>query len=175
MSETMSVLKPELGEETVSTGLEFEARREISKQLSAILTDTYYLVIKSHIYHWNVVGPMFHAIHKMTEDQYKDMFAATDVIAERIRALGFHAPLSEAAGPGQASVSMETSAKSAADMLKDLIDDHESAIRKMRQAAGLAEKYKDFVSHDLLVGRMTFHEQVAWMLRSLITEQIDGH
>lgn len=170
MSETLSVLKPELGKENVSTGIEIDARREIAEHLSAILTDTYYLVIKSHIYHWNVVGPMFHAIHHMTEDQYKDMFAAADIIAERIRALGFHAPIAEAAGPGQASVSMDTSAKCAADMVQDLIDDHESAIRKMREAAGLAERHRDFVSHDMLVGRMTFHEQVVWMLRSLIAE-----
>ncbi|RKF06924.1 DNA starvation/stationary phase protection protein [Oceaniradius stylonematis] len=165
-----AALKPELSDEPVSTGIDEAAREKIAQALSAILTDTYYLVIKSHIYHWNVVGPMFHAIHNMTEEQYTNLFQAADDIAERIRALGHKAPIADAAGPNQAVVSMDASAKSAHDMVADLIDDHEAAIRKMREAADMAEEMSDFVTHDLLVGRMTYHEQVVWMWRSLITE-----
>ena len=43
--------------------------------------------------------------------------------AERIRALGHKAPIADAAGPNQAVVSMDASAKSAHDMVADLIDD----------------------------------------------------
>lgn len=170
MAQSATVFSPELGKETVSTGIAQEHRREISEHLSAILTDTYYLVIKTHIYHWNVVGPLFRAIHEMTEEQYKDLFDAADVIAERIRALGFHAPITEAAGPRQSVVSMETGAKSARDMVEDLIHDHEAAIRKMRTAAALAEEHEDYVTNDMLTARMTFHEKAVWMLRALITE-----
>ncbi|MBO6638134.1 MAG: DNA starvation/stationary phase protection protein [Roseitalea sp.] len=166
-----AALKPELANENVSTGIDDGAREEIAQALSAILTDTYYLVIKSHIYHWNVVGPMFHAIHEMTEEQYTNLFKAADEIAERIRALGHKAPIADAAGPKEAVVSMDASARSAHDMVADLIQDHEAAIRKMRDAADMAEDKRDFVTHDLLVGRMTYHEQVVWMWRSLITDK----
>lgn len=167
---TQAALKVAQTNETVSTGIDDDARKKIAEALSAVLTDTYFLVIKSHIYHWNVVGPMFHAIHEMSEEQYENMFAAADDIAERIRALGHHAPIADAAGPAQAAVSPLTGAKTAQEMVQDLINDHEAAIRKMRDAAELAEGQNDFVSHDLLVERMTYHEKVVWMWRSLITE-----
>lgn len=165
-----AIMSPSLGDENVNTGLNKDAREQIAGHLSEILSDTYMLVIKTHIYHWNVVGPMFHAVHEMTEQQYEDLFKAADVIAERIRALGFRAPLSDHAGPSESVISRAAKAESAHDMIHDLIDGHEAAIRKMRKAAELAEKHDDFVSHDMLVGRMTFHEQVVWMLRSLVTE-----
>lgn len=167
---TQAVLKPKLIDEKVETGISKDARREIAEELSAILTDTYFLVIKSHVYHWNVVGPLFRSIHMLTEEHYNDLFGAADVIAERIRALGFHAPIADAAGPGQAVVSIDTSARTAHDMVADLVHDHEAAIRKMRSAAELAEKHDDFVSHDMLVARLTFHEKAVWMLRAMIAE-----
>ncbi|WP_223475927.1 Dps family protein [Oricola indica] len=167
---SQAVLKPKLGKEEIETGLSADSRKEVAEHLSAILTDTYFLVIKSHVYHWNVVGPLFHSIHVLTEEHYKDLFDAADVIAERIRALGHHAPIANAAGPDNAVVSLNTTARTAHDMVAELIDDHEAAIRKMRAAAEAAEKSDDFVSHDLLVARLTFHEKAVWMLRSLITE-----
>lgn len=165
-----AALKPAMTEETPLTGIDEGDREKIAELLSAILTDSYYLVIKSHIYHWNVVGPMFHAIHEMTEEQYTNLFQAADEIAERIRALGHRAPIANAAGPGEAVVSMDASAATAHAMVADLIDDHEAVIRKMRDAADLAEDKRDFVTHDLLVERMTYHEKVVWMWRSLIKE-----
>ncbi|QKV19032.1 Dps family protein [Oricola thermophila] len=165
-----AVLKPKPATEKPDTGLSKDGRREVAEHLSAVLTDTYFLTIKSHVYHWNVVGPMFHAIHVLTEEHYSDLFAAADVIAERIRALGFHAPIADAAGPDKAVVSLNTSAKSAHDMVADLIDEHEATIRRMRDAAEVAEGHEDFVSHDMLVARLTFHEKAVWMLRALVTE-----
>ncbi|MFZ2100161.1 MAG: DNA starvation/stationary phase protection protein, partial [Oricola sp.] len=156
--------------EKVETGITKADRKEIADQLSAILTDTYFLVIKTHVYHWNVVGPLFHSIHVLTEEHYQELFAATDVIAERIRALGFHAPVSDAAGPDKAVVSLNIGAKTAHDMVADLVADHEAAIRKMRDAAETAEEHGDLVTNDMLVARLTFHEKAVWMLRSLITE-----
>lgn len=167
---SQAVLKPELTEESPSTGISDEARLKIAEALSSVLTDTYYLVIKTHIYHWNVVGPLFHAVHEMTEEQYQNLFEAADEIAERIRALGHKAPIADAAGPGEAVVSTAASAKSAHDMIADLIADHEAAIRSMRKAAEMAEEQHDLVTHDMLTARLTYHEQVVWMLRALVTE-----
>ena len=167
---SQAVLKPKLVTEKPDTGLTADARKQIAEQLSAILTDTYFLVIKSHVYHWNVVGPLFRSVHLLTEEHYKDLFNAADDIAERIRALGFHAPIVDAAGPDKAVVSLNTTARTTHDMIADLIDDHEAAIRKMRDAAETAEGHDDFVSHDMLVARLAFHEKAVWMLRALITD-----
>ena len=74
----------------VSTGV--RDTDAIAKALSGVLADTYRLVFKTHAYHWNVEGPLFYSIHKLTEEQYENMFTAADELAERIRALGELAP-----------------------------------------------------------------------------------
>ena len=80
-----------------STGRSTSASREkdratIADGLSRLLADTYTLYLKTHNFHWNVKGPMFQTLHLMFETQYNELALAVDLIAERIRALGFPAP-----------------------------------------------------------------------------------
>lgn len=169
MAKTAAILKQKPRDESVNTGLDTKDRKAIAEKLSEILADTYALTVKTHIYHWNVVGPLFHSIHVMTEEQYEDLFKATDEIAERIRALGHRAPASGNRG-SEIVVELGAETKSAHDMVADLIDAHETTIRKMRDAADMAEEAEDFVSHDMLVGRMTAHEKTVWMLRAVVAD-----
>lgn len=169
MAKTAELLKSKPRTEDVNTGLDADKRKKIAGSLSQILAGTYALMVKTHIYHWNVVGPLFHSIHVMTEEQYEDLFKATDEIAERIRALGFRAPVSGNRG-ADIVVELGEETKSAHDMVADLVADHENLIRIMREAAEAAEDAEDFVSHDMLVGRMTYHEKVVWMLRAVIAD-----
>ncbi len=60
----------------------------VSEGLIRALTDTYRLIIKTHLCHRNITGPQFHAVHEMTATFYQNMFAAADELAERVRALG---------------------------------------------------------------------------------------
>lgn len=169
MSKTATMLNQKPATEKVNTGLAEKDRKAIAERLSDVLADTYALTVKTHIYHWNVVGPLFHSLHVMTEEQYEDLFKATDVIAERIRALGYRAPTSGNRG-GEIVVELDAVSKTAHDMVADLIKAHEATIRKMRDAAEMAEEAEDFVSHDLLVGRMTEHEKTVWMLRAVVAD-----
>lgn len=89
--------------DTIKSGISAPAREQIAAHLSAILGETYLLTIRSHLVHWNVVGPLFKSVHDLTEEHYKDMFAAADVIAERIRALGHRAPVNA----GDISIDMD--------------------------------------------------------------------
>jgi starvation-inducible DNA-binding protein len=156
--------------EVVETGLTDVVRRQLSGQLSGVLADTILLMIKSQVYHWNVVGPLFKPIHELTEEHYKDLFDASDAIAERIRALGYPAPVSFADLIPRANLNEESVMRSAEEMVLQLINDHENIVRNMREAAQLAEKHNDFVTNDLLVSRMNFHEKAIWMLRSTIAD-----
>ena len=79
--------------ERMSTGIDQKAIKGISDGLVEILGSTYTLLVKTHVYHWNVVGPLFLPLHELTEEHYKDLFSAVDELAERIRALGLPAPL----------------------------------------------------------------------------------
>src|ERR1051325_9086378 len=76
----------------INIGIGESGRREIAGGLSRLLADTYTLYLKTHNFHWNVTGPMFQTLHLMFETQYNELALAVDLIAERIRALGFPAP-----------------------------------------------------------------------------------
>ena len=155
--------------EPLKIGLDAEFRAEMSQRLSGILANTYQLTIKTHIYHWNVVGPLFKPFHELTEDHYNALFAATDIIAERIRALDHFAP-EDVSLVNFAPRAKDANAKTAEHMIGDLIADHEAAVRTMREAAAFAGEADDVVTADMLTARLTFHEKALWMLRAMVAK-----
>jgi len=169
MSSVLTIETPKT--DKVQTGVPDAAREQLAKHLSVILAETYLLTIKSHLYHWNVVGPLFKPIHDLTEEHYENLFAATDDLAERIRALGHRAPVNVEDGKLNLSVSLPAGGMpDAHDMIKDLVQSHEIISAEMRDMAQYAGDNGDLVTEDLLTARITFHEKAAWMLRALITE-----
>ncbi len=169
MSNVAKVLEVHSHDEDIDIGLESAYRKDISKDLTDILNGTYRLTIKSHIYHWNVVGPLFKPIHELTEEHYEALFASADIIAERIRALGHLAPVNMGDTGSLAPKKGETDHETANGMIEDLIADHESAVRLMRKAGKKAGDAGDLVTEDMLTARLTFHEKALWMLRSVIS------
>jgi len=164
---TAKVLEAKPRERTLSTGLSSRSREEIAGELKEVLANTMMLQLKSQVFHWNVVGPVFYSLHKLTEEHYKDLFEAVDVIAERIRALGHMAPLSLTSLKPSADLKDESRSKTAAVMVETLIDDHECLIRDTRNTAKKAEEHGDLVTTDMLTQRLQFHEQAVWMLRAI--------
>lgn len=163
-----AVLKPKSRDLSVKTGLSDKYCADMAKSLSAILASTYHLVIKSHIYHWNVVGPLFKPLHELTEEHYNTLFKATDIIAERIRAIGHLAPSNVGDAAKFAPASGDISQLTAEEMVRDLIADHEAACRAMREAGTSADDNEDLVTTDMLTDRLTFHEKALWMLKAII-------
>ncbi|WP_244287992.1 DNA starvation/stationary phase protection protein [Labrenzia sp. 011] len=154
----------------MKTGVSPEVREQLAGHLSVILAETYILTIKSHLYHWNVVGPMFKSIHDLTEEHYENLFAATDELAERIRALGHRAPVNVEEGVLNLTIHLPAGGMpNAHDMIEDLVRSHEVISAEMRDMVAYAGDHGDPVTEDLLTGRIAFHEQAAWMLRALKT------
>ena len=54
--------------------------------------------------------------------------------------------------------------------IKILVADHETISRTFREAVHAAEDADDIVTADMLTQRIQFHEEAAWMLRSLIAQ-----
>ncbi len=161
MTEAMKVVPKA---ETVKTGVtHIDA---LTEGLSQALADTYRLVFKTHAYHWNVEGPLFFSIHHLTEDQYENLFAAADEIAERIRALGQLTPMRMTDIVSGSVIKDLDKAPSAQMMIDDLSADHEKIAKRMHGLIEVAEKAKDPVTADLITARSAFHEKAAWMLRA---------
>lgn len=154
----------------LNIGIENADRETIAGHLSEILVETYKLLVKTHVAHWNVVGPLFMPVHKMTEEQYENLFEAADAIAERIRSLGLPSPNLKKSSIQLGEIKIHQANETTREMIEDLTSDHEKMSRAIRKAAENAEESKDFATHDLLVSRLAFHEQAIWMLRATIEE-----
>ena len=76
----------------IDIGISEDDRATIVEGLSRLLADTYTLYLTTHNFHWNVTGPMFSTLHEMFMLQYTELWNAVDLIAERIRSLGYKAP-----------------------------------------------------------------------------------
>jgi starvation-inducible DNA-binding protein len=154
----------------INIGIEEKDRREIVEGLSRLLADTYTLYLKTHNFHWNVTGPMFQTLHLMFEQQYNELALAVDLIAERIRALGFPAPATYAAFARLSSIKEEDGVPNATEMIRLLVEGQETVVRTARSVFPIVDKAHDEPTADLLTARMQVHEKTAWMLRSLLAE-----
>jgi starvation-inducible DNA-binding protein len=154
----------------IDIGIEADTRKEIADGLSRLLADTYTLYLKTHYFHWNVTGLMFQTLHLMFETQYTELALAVDLIAERIRALGFPAPGSYTEYAKLSSIPETTSVPKATEMIRLLVEGQEAVCRTARSIYAIADKASDEPTADLLTQRLQLHEKTAWMLRSLLDQ-----
>lgn len=152
----------------INIGIDEQDRQAIAAGLSKLLADTYTLYLKTHNFHWNVTGPMFQTLHLMFETQYNELALAVDLIAERIRALGFPAPGTYREFAQLSSIKEEEDVPNAQDMIRLLVEGQEAVARTARSIFPIVDKAGDEPTADLLTQRMQIHEKTAWMLRSLL-------
>jgi starvation-inducible DNA-binding protein len=156
---------------SINIGIGEGDRSVIAAGLSRLLADTYTLYLTTHNFHWNVTGPMFNTLHGMFMEEYTELWGAVDPIAERIRALGHPAPGSYAQFKSLASLEdAPANPPKALEMVRILVDGHETVARTAREVFPIAEKAHDQPTADLLTQRLDSHEKAAWMLRSLLEQ-----
>jgi len=154
----------------VNIGIDESERKQIAEGLSRLLADTYSLYLKTHNFHWNVTGPMFQTLHLMFETQYTELATAVDLIAERIRALGYPAPGTYSDFAKLSSIPENTGVPKASEMIRLLVEGQEAVARTARSIFPVVDQANDEPTADLLTQRMQLHEKNAWMLRSLLEE-----
>lgn len=152
----------------IDIGISDAQRKSIADGLSRLLADEYTLYLKTHNFHWNVTGPMFNTLHLMFETHYNEAALAVDLVAERIRALGFPAPGTYGQYVKLSSIKETEGVPEAMDMVRLLVQGHEACAKTARSVFPLADKASDEPTADLLTQRLQVHEKTAWMLRSLL-------
>jgi starvation-inducible DNA-binding protein len=152
----------------IDIGISESDRKAIAAGMSHFLADTYSLYLMTHNFHWNVKGPMFNTLHLMFETQYNELWLAVDLIAERIRALGYPAPGTYSELAALSSIKEVKGQPKAEEMIKHLVKGHEAVIKTARALFPTVDKASDEPSADVLTQRMQLHEKTAWMLRSLL-------
>lgn len=154
----------------INIGIAPEQRALIAEGLSRLLADSYTLYLMTHNFHWNVTGPMFNTLHLMFMGQYTEQWNALDLIAERIRALGFPAPGTYKEFVKLASIKEVDGVPKALDMVHHLVAAQEATARTARDLFPVVNDANDQPTADLLTQRLDIHEKTAWMLRSLLEE-----
>jgi len=148
-------------------GISEKDRTQVSAILASLLADEYVLYTKTRNYHWNVVGPQFNDLHKFFEGQYEELNRVVDEVAERSRTLGAHALGTLVEFTQRARLKERPGVyPDAADMLADLLGDHEAIVRQLRADLEAAANHGDAGTSDFLTGLMEKHEKMAWMLRA---------
>ena len=154
----------------IDIGISAKDRAMIADGLSHLLADSYTLYLMTHNFHWNVTGPMFNTLHLMFMAQYTEQWTALDLVAERIRALGFPAPGTYKEFVKRASIMEVNGVPKALDMVRHLVAAQEATARTARGVFAAVEKANDQPTMDLLTQRLDVHEKTAWMLRSLLED-----
>ena len=156
--------------QSIDIGINEEQRHKTGDSLARLLADSYTLYLKTHNFHWNVTGALFQSLHLTFETQYIELAEAVDLIAERIRALGFpvHATYHDFAK--LTSVKESEGMPLAQAMVRELVESHEVVIKTAREACQVAEQANDQATLELLAARLCVHEKAAWMLRSSLEQ-----
>ncbi len=142
--------------------------KAVVESLRQVIADTYALIGQTHQCHWNVRGPGFFALHEAFEQQYTELFAAVDQIAERVRALGSLAPgglqnLAKMAGMKE----LEEGAD-ATTMVAHLTTCHKKLVEDAAAAREKAAEADDKETEDLMIARIQTHQKTIWMLESFL-------
>ncbi len=151
-------------------GIKKDNRKAVVDMLKQLLADEFILYTKYRNAHWNVEGHDFHTKHIFFEEEYNKLEEIVDVVAERIRKLGFYAP-----GSLQQFVELSQLKENGPDQndsisfMKVLLDDHQDIITFIRKSIGEnAEEHNDEGTADFITGLMQQHEEMAWMLRASV-------
>lgn len=140
----------------------------VAENLKTVLANNYALYLKTQNYHWNVTGPNFKPLHILFEEQYNDLFAANDDIAERIRTLGEKVPATFKVFGDATSIKGGNENANAASMVKELADDQNVMVASLNVSLKAAQDAGDEVTIGLIVDRIGIHEKAAWMLKSSV-------
>ena len=147
------------------TDLGSNASKDIAGALNAILADTFALYLKTKNFHWHVSGPHFRDYHLLLDEQADQIFATTDVLAERVRKIG-HPTLRSIGDIARHQRLADNDAPyvTSDDMLAELRDDNQRVVASLREAHGLCDEHEDVASASLLETFIDDAERRVWFL-----------
>jgi starvation-inducible DNA-binding protein len=150
---------------TTPTDLGANATKDIAGALNALLADVFSLYLKTKNFHWHVSGPHFRDYHLLLDEQAGQIFAMTDVLAERVRKIGGNTLRSIGDISRQQRIADNDAVYvDADDMLAELRDDNQRFITSMREAHDVCDEHGDVATTSLLENFIDESERRVWFL-----------
>ena len=147
------------------TDLSHEATKDISGTMNAILADVFALYVKTKNFHWHMSGPHFRDYHLLLDEHADQLFAMTDVVAERVRKIGgltLHS-IGEIART-QRVLDNDAEYVEPLDMLAELAEDNKTLAARLREAHNVCEENRDVATTSLIEVWIDETERRAWFL-----------
>lgn len=147
------------------TDLGEDATRDIGGALKALLADVFALYLKTKNFHWHMSGPNFRDYHLLLDEQADQIFAMTDVIAERARKIGATTIRSVSDISGKQRL-LDNNAEyvDPQDMLAELHGDNKQLVAELRRAHELCDEYADVATASVIEAWIDETERRAWFL-----------
>jgi starvation-inducible DNA-binding protein len=147
------------------TDLGADATKDISAALNGVLADTFALYVKTKNFHWHMSGPHFRDYHLLLDEQGEQIFASTDVIAERVRKVGGNTLRSIGDIARHTRIAdNDAPYVTPDDMIAELRDDNQRAVSAMREAHDVCDDHNDVASASLLETFIDEAERRVWFL-----------
>jgi len=147
------------------TDLGANATKDIAAALNGILADTFALYVKTKNFHWHVSGPHFRDYHLLLDEQGEQLFASTDVIAERVRKIGGNTLRSIGDIARQTRIEdNDAPYVTPDDMIAELRDDNQRVVTAMREAHDVCDEHNDVATASLLETFIDDAEKRVWFL-----------
>jgi starvation-inducible DNA-binding protein len=148
-----------------SGSLSNEAVTEISEALRRLLADAFCLYLKTKNFHWHMTGSHFRDYHLLLDEQADQIFAMTDVVAERgwkiggntLRSIG---DVSRRQRLRDNDEEMLTPQK----MLSELREDNSLLTGYLRETHEICAKYNDVATTSLIEVWIDETERRTWFL-----------
>lgn len=139
---------------------------ELVEKMKVVLANTFVMYMKTHGYHWNVIGSDFPQYHEFFGDIYGELWAAVDDIAEQIRQLDAFAPGTIARMAELSQVSDDEKIPTAPNMVTNLITANEIVLTSLKEAYKIADNGGVDGLANFLQDRMMAHTKHGWMLKA---------
>ena len=126
-------------------------QKSIAVALNRVLADSFALYLKTKNFHWHVSGPHFRDYHLLLDEQADQIFATTDVIAERVRKIG--QPTLRSIGDISRHQKLEDDDAALfepSDMLAELREDDQNVVAAMREVHDVCDEHNDVATASLL-------------------------
>ena len=147
------------------SGLGTNAVRDVSGALNAVLADVFTLYLKTKNFHWHMSGAHFRDYHLLLDEQSDQIFAMTDVIAERVRKIGGTTLKSIGhIARLQRIADNDADFVTPLDMLSELRDDNQRLAASLRETHGLCDEAGDVATASLLEVWIDETEKRIWFL-----------
>ena len=160
---------------TTPSDLDANAAKEVGGALNKILADVFALYLKTKNFHWHMSGPHFRDYHLLLDEQADQLFAMTDVVAERARKIG--SPTLKSIGQIsklQRVLDNDADYVEPSDMLAELREDNATLAANMRTAHDLCDDHRDVATASLIEVWIDETERRAWFLHASLARPDSG-